>query len=141
MLAHHFSHYYSWRCQRMVPKVAGCDQPLMPRSHQTFRLVLAVKSLGIVLRKQCWPTTFHTSTTEDTDNDAKSGRCDKPLMPRSHQISYPVLAVKLLGIMLRNRCWPITFHTITTEVTDDGAKNNRCDEPLRPRSHQTSRQF
>ena len=57
----------------MVPKVAGCDQPLMPRSHQTFRLVLAVKSLGIVLRKQCWPTTFHTITTKHADDGAKNG--------------------------------------------------------------------
>ena len=32
---------------------------------------------------------------------------------RSHQTSRPVLAVKLLGIMLRNRGWPTTFHTIT----------------------------
>ena len=30
----------------------------------------------------------------------------------------PVLAVKLLGIMLRNRCWPIIFHTITAEDAD-----------------------
>ena len=40
------------------------------------------------------------------------------LMPRSHQTFCPVLAVKLLGIMLRNRCWPIAFHTITAEYAD-----------------------
>jgi hypothetical protein len=40
------------------------------------------------------------------------------LMPRSHQTFHPVLAVKLLGFMLRNRCWPTTFHTITTEDAD-----------------------
>ena len=41
------------------------------------------------------------------------------LMPRSHQTFRPVLAVKLLGIMLRNiRCWSTTFHTITAEGAD-----------------------
>ena len=43
----------------------------------------------------------------------------RPLMaPRSHQSFCPVLAVKLLGIMLRNRCWPTTFHIITVEDAD-----------------------
>ena len=40
------------------------------------------------------------------------------LMPRSHQTFRPVLAVKLLRIMLRNRCWPTTFHTIIPEDVD-----------------------
>ena len=39
----------------------------MSRSHQTFRLVPAVKKLGIMLRNRCQPTTFHTITTEDAD--------------------------------------------------------------------------
>ena len=40
---------------------------LMPRSHQTFRPVLAVKLLGIILRNRCWSTPFHTITTEDAE--------------------------------------------------------------------------
>ena len=32
--------------------------PLMPWSHQTFRLVLAMKLLGIMLRNRWWPTIF-----------------------------------------------------------------------------------
>ena len=41
------------------------------------------------------------------------------LMPRSHQTFRPVPTVKLLGIMLRNRCWSTTtFHTITTVDAD-----------------------
>ena len=32
--------------------------PLMPRSHQTFRLVLYVKLLGSMLRNRCWPNHF-----------------------------------------------------------------------------------
>jgi hypothetical protein len=35
-------------------------------------------------------------------------------MPQSHQTFRPNPNVKLLEIMLRNGCWPITFHTITT---------------------------
>ena len=42
----------------------------------------------------------------------RSGRCDEPLMPRSHQCFRPVPAMKLMGIMLMNRYWPTTFHTI-----------------------------
>ena len=32
--------------------------PLMPRSHQTFRSVSSMKSLGVMFRNRCWPTTF-----------------------------------------------------------------------------------
>ena len=35
------------------------------------------------------------------------------LRGRSHQTFCPDPAVKLPGIMLRNRCWPTTFYTIT----------------------------
>ena len=33
------------------------------------------------------------------------------LLYKSCRLIYPVPTMKLLGIMLRNRCWPITFHT------------------------------
>ena len=39
----------------------------MPRSHQTFRLVLTVKLLGIMLRNRWWSTTFLTITAGDVD--------------------------------------------------------------------------
>ena len=42
------------------------------------------------------------------------------LMPRSHQRFLPVPTVTLLGIMLRNRCWPTTFHIITVEDGNKG---------------------
>ena len=51
-------------------------------------------------------------------DDVKIGRCDQLLMPQSHQIFHMVLVMKLLGIVLRNRCWPTTFHTITAEDAD-----------------------
>ena len=38
-------------------------------------------------------------------------------MLQSHQNFDLVLAVKLLKIMLRNWCWPTTFHTITARLT------------------------
>ena len=45
------------------------------------------------------------------------------LMPRSHQTFCSVLAVKLLGIMLRNRWWPTTFITITAGDADGWCRN------------------
>jgi hypothetical protein len=47
----------------------------------------------------------------------------RSLMPRSHQTSHPVLTMKLLGIMFRNRCWPTTFHTITAGDADGWCLN------------------
>ena len=44
-------------------------------------------------------------------------------MPWSHQTFRPVPAVKILEIMLRNRCWPTTFCTITTEDVDGWCVN------------------
>ena len=44
-----------------------CHSAHAPRSHQTFRLVPAVKLLGIVLRDRCWLTAFHTITAGDGD--------------------------------------------------------------------------
>ena len=52
---------------------------LMPRSHQTFRLVLAVNLPGIMVRNRRWPTTFLTITAEDVDGGCRTARCDRPL--------------------------------------------------------------
>ena len=47
------------------------------------------------------------------------GFCGLRPRPWWHQTFRPVLAVKLMGIiMLRNRCWPINFHTIIVEDVD-----------------------
>ena len=40
-------------------------------------------------------------------------------MPPSHQTFRPVWAMNLLGILLRNRCWLTTFHTITAGHADE----------------------
>ena len=54
------------------------------------------------------------------------------MMLRSYQTFRPVevLPVKLLGIMLRNRCWP-TFTLSQPEMLMDGARSGRCDQPFR----------
>ena len=52
----------------------------MPRSHQTFHPVLAVKLLGIMLRSRCWPTSFHTLTAGDANGWCGKWRCDQLLM-------------------------------------------------------------
>ena len=49
-----------WMMLERYPNLRG-------RSHQTFRSVLAVKVLGIMLRNRCWPTTFLTITAGDAD--------------------------------------------------------------------------
>jgi hypothetical protein len=46
-------------------------------------------------------------------------------MPRSHQTFRPVPVAKMLGIMFRNRCWPITCHTNRA-----GDANGWCDQPI-----------
>ena len=44
-------------------------------------------------------------------------------MPQPHQNLYLVPTVTLLGIMLRNRWWPTTFHTITAGNADGWCLN------------------
>ena len=83
---------------------------LVPWSRQTFRLVRAMKLLGIMLRNRCWPTTFHTITAGDGDGWCL---CDQPLMHRSHQTLCLVPTMKLLGIMFINRYWLTTLDTFT----------------------------
>ena len=41
-----------------------------------------------------------------------------PLRTRSYQAFRMVLALNMLGVMLRNRCWLTTFHIITAGDVD-----------------------
>ena len=43
---------------------------------------------------------------------------DDFLMQQSHQTFCLIATVKLLRIMLKNKWWPTTFHTITAEHVD-----------------------
>ena len=66
------------------------------------------------------PTTNHSNKTHDWILFVcLAFTCSKPsLMPRSHQTFRPVPTMKLLGIMLRNRCWPTTFHIVIVANVD-----------------------
>ena len=127
-----------WRCN------VGCDpvqnsipspSKFMPRSHQTLRLVRAMKLL-------CWEihvdSPFFTLLHQEMPTNGvaiyntismlPAGQCcdigcilirnsiraRSKFVSRSHQTFCPVWAMKVPGTMLRNRCWPIIFHTITT---------------------------
>ena len=57
---------------------AQCDRPLMPRSHETFRSVLTVKLLGIMLGNRRWPTTFLTITAQMPTDGLGTAPCDQP---------------------------------------------------------------
>jgi hypothetical protein len=48
---------------------------------------------------------------------------ETPFMPRSHQTFCLVPTIKLLGIMLKIRCWPTTCHTITAGDADGCCQN------------------
>ena len=43
-----------------------------------------------------------------------TSRCDRPLMPWSHQNLCMIPALELLKSMITNRCWPTTFHIVST---------------------------
>jgi len=47
-----------------------------------------------------------------------SSPLEQKRLPSSHQIFCSVPIIKLLRIMLKNRCWPTTFHHVTTEDVD-----------------------
>ena len=97
---------------------------LMPGSHQTFHLVLDMKLLGIMLRNRWWPTTFFTITTGDADGWCRNCPVwSAPHVPITPKFCRPFSIVKSLGIVLRNRCWPITFHIII-----DGGVHRWCQE-------------
>ena len=61
----------------------------MPWSHQTFRSVLAVKLLGIMLRIRWWPTTFLTITSGDADGWCRN--CPVWLAPHYGQGNLPIV--------------------------------------------------
>ena len=102
----------------------------MPQSHPTFCPVPAMKLLGIMFINRCWPTTFHITIARDVDGCAKSGWCDHPLTPQSHQIFCPVLAMKLLRIMLEIDVGPPLFTLLHPEMMTNATKSGWCDQPL-----------
>ena len=83
-----------------------------------------MKLMGITLLIDYGPPLFTLLQLEMSTDGAKSGQFDQPLMARSHQNFPFVPAMKLLRIMLRNRCWPTTFHIIyyKSEIPMDGVR-------------------
>ena len=69
----------------------------------------------------CFSSTFVSNRNRQVNNHALGGRT--PLKSRSHQSVRPVLVMELLGIVLRNKCWPTTFHTITVGDVDGWCQN------------------
>ena len=51
------------------------------------------------------------------------------LMPWSHQTFYSVPSMKLLKIMLKNRCWPSLFTLLLSEMSTDGTINDWWSAP------------
>jgi hypothetical protein len=92
-----------------------CDQPTMPRSHQTSvqfsTMTLLAGDVGPQLFTLFLPPEMLTI-------GAKTNWCDQPTMPRSHQTFHPVLAVKLLDEGL------ITTPVQTPSIHIFGCKNN-----------------
>ena len=85
--------FQPWNCRRICSKI-DVDPPL-------FTLLQSGMSMDGVI----------------------TSRCDQPLVSRSHQTLGLVPAVKLPGIMFKNRCLPTTFHTITTGDADRWCQN------------------
>ena len=88
--------------------------PITPNFPSNFNCEI----IGIMLRNRCWSTTFTLLQSNMPMDSVRTGWCDQPLVPQSHQTFRSVPTVELLGIMLRNRCWPTTAHTITAVNAD-----------------------
>jgi hypothetical protein len=63
-------------------------------------------------------------------------KVEAEIQARSHQIFCLLLAMTLLRIMLRNRCWATTFNTITTGDVDGWSLWSTPHAPITPTFHQ-----
>ena len=71
---------------------------------------------------KCSPTIYLFICTRPTSYFHERGHI-RSLMPRSHQKFLSPPAVKLLGIMFRNRCWSILFTLLQVEMPTNGVMN------------------
>ena len=115
--------FQPWNCWGLCLEIY-VGQPLgifMLRLHQNIHPVRVLKSLGIMLRNRCWPTAFHNIIAGNANRWRQKQlvwSTSSIFMLQSHQKFHPIPVLKLLGIMLRNRCRPTTFHTITAGNAD-----------------------
>jgi hypothetical protein len=102
---------------------------LMPRSHQPFRPVLALKLVGITLRNRCWPTAFHTITAGDVD-----GRCRNwPVWSTPHtNLFVPFWPWKCWGLRWGIDVGPPRSTLLQPEMSTDGVRIGQCDQHLTP---------
>jgi hypothetical protein len=114
MLAHHFSHRYHWRRRRMVPSVINSS--CYDHTRLSVRFQPWNWCWGLCGEIDVGPPLFILLPMDMPMDGAK---CDRLLVFWSHQTLCLVLAMELLlGVMLRNRCWPTTFHITTTGEVD-----------------------
>ena len=132
MLAHHFSHYYSRRCWRMVLEETSVISPSSPDHTKLSFRFQSWNCWGLCSNIDVGPPLFTLLQLEMPTDGARSDRCDEPHKPWSHQIFLWVPAMKLLGTMFQHRCWPTTVHTITAGDADGWCLNyySWCDRPL-----------
>ena len=85
------------------------------------------------------PPLFTLLQPEVSTDGVISGRCDRSLMLRSHRTFFPSVQFELWN------CWglcsyidvvvPPLFTLLRPEVSTDGVKSDRCDQPLTPALH------
>ena len=108
-----FAFFHQWECLKCSGhglSVSCVKWPLVPKLVVMDFVNLFVKNTWILFKR--FPLSSRT--------------CEPlwmPLMPRSHQTLRLVLAVKLLGIMLRNRWRSTTFLTITAGDANGWCRN------------------
>ena len=104
---------------------------LQRKSYNGIQVEIPPRSMSHSLRKKT-NVMFVSIHFTNFNFNGRWDNCNIPaFMPRSHQIFRSVLAVKLLGIMFRNRWWPTTFSLLQPEMPTDGVGTAQCDRPLR----------
>ena len=80
MLAHHFSHYYSWRCQRMVLGATGVMSPTSP-DHTKFSFGFQPWNCwGLCSNIDVGPPLFTLLQPEMPTDGVWTSWCDRPLI-------------------------------------------------------------
>lgn len=103
--------FYWWKKLKISPR-CKLKSRVQHVDHSLVKNESSIKPLCI------WP---HASNMHQTMD-----KLDMPWhMPWSHQNLRPVSVVNFLGIMLRNRWWPTTFHTILAWDADGWCPNWR----------------
>ena len=106
-----------------MPYTQKLLRPLIQIHKHTFGPYSLQSYLLLVGKGRTFIVSMATMFRRFASNKLEARECSwswihAPSCPDHTNISIRFQSVKLLGIMLRNRCWFITFHTITAENTD-----------------------